>query len=189
MSNSIINIKEYFNRHNGLQLSNRYSMSFSGLPAELPQIPTADLQPLSVSMGARAIDALADNLAGYGAGRAVPRSQKFIPGVLLSFAVTNDNFITDFFNSWFNLIYSGGRIQGNYAAPFQLNYYDTVVRPTSMNINLLDPNGEINRTYTFYEIYPLENIPVELNMIEPNKYLIYQVLLNYREFTFKGGVV
>jgi hypothetical protein len=186
MSNSIVNIKEYFDRHNGLQLSNRYSLSFSGLPDTLPQFPANDLRPAAVSMGARAIDSLADNLAGYGNGRSVPRSQKFIPGVMLSFAVTNDNFITDFFNSWFNLIYSGGRIKGDYSTPFQLSYYDSTVRPVQLNVNLLNPNGEINRIYTFYEVYPLENIPVELNMLEPNKFLIYQVLLNYREFTIKA---
>jgi len=186
MSNSIVNIKEYFDRHNGLQRSNRYSLSFAGLPRDLPQLPSDDIQAISVSMGARAIDALADNLAGYGSGRAVPRSQRFIPGVLLSFAVTNDNFIIDFFDKWFNLLYSGGRIRGNLNSPFQLSYYNEVVYPVRLNVNLLDPNGDINKIYTFYEVYPLENIPLELNMIEPNKYLIYQVLLNFREFTFKS---
>jgi hypothetical protein len=186
MANSIVNIKEYFERHNGLQRNNRYSLSFSGLPSLLPQLQEDDIQALAVSMGARAIDSLADNLAGYGSGRAVPRSQRFVPGVMLTFAVTNDNFITDFFNNWFNLIYSGGNIKGNQSAPFQLSFYNDIIYNCKLNVKLLDPNGNVNRIYTFYEVYPLESIPVELNMIESNKYMVYQVLLNYREFTFKA---
>jgi hypothetical protein len=186
MANSIVNIKEYFERHNGIQRSNRYSLSFSGLPSALPQLQEDDIQALAVSMGARAIDSLADNLAGYGSGRAVPRSQRFVPGVMLTFAVTNDNFITDFFNKWFNLIYSGGNIKGNLNAPFQLSFYNDIIYNSKLNVKLLDPNGNTNRVYTFYEVYPLESIPVELNMIESNKYMVYQVLLNYREFTFKA---
>lgn len=187
MSNSIVNIKDYFDRHKGLQRSNRYSLSFSGLPQSLPQLPEDDIQALAVAMGARAIDSLADNLAGYGSGRAVPRSQRFVPGVMLTFAITNDNFMMDFFNNWFNLIYSGGRIKGNQNAPFQLQFYNDIVYNCKLDVKLLDPNGNTNRIYSFYEVYPLEAIPVELNMIESNKYLTYQVLLNYREFTFKAS--
>jgi len=187
MSNSIVNIKNYFDRHKGLQRNNRYSLSFSGLPATLPQLPEDDIQAFAVSMGARAIDSLADNLAGYGSGRAVPRAQRFVPGVMLTFAITNDNFITDFFNNWFNLIYSGGRIKGSLQSPFQLSFYNDIIYNSQLKVKLLDPNGNVNRVYTFFEIYPLEAIPVELNMIETNKYMIYQVLLNYREFTFKAS--
>jgi hypothetical protein len=115
----------------------------------------------------------------------VPRYQRFAGGVLLNFAVTNDNFIIDFFNKWFNLIYSGGRIKGNYQTPFQLSFYNDIIYSTTMEVKLLDPNGGVNKTFTFYEVYPLENIPLELNMLRPNEYLIYQVLMNYREFTVK----
>jgi hypothetical protein len=182
-SNSIINIKDFFDRHKGLQRSNRFSMSLS-LPETLPQISNDDLQPLAVTIGSRAIDGIADNLAGYGLGRTVPRSQKFPQGVLLTFAVTNDNFITDFFDTWFNTIYSGGRQKGYYGAPFQLSYYDDIILDASMNINLLDLNGNINRTFTFYEIYPIETLPIVLDMIDANKYSTYQVLINFRDFTF-----
>jgi hypothetical protein len=187
MTNSIVNIKNYFDRHKGLQRNNRYSLSFAGLPTTLPQLPEDDIQAFAVSMGARAIDSIADNLAGYGSGRAVPRSQRFVPGVMLTFAITNDNFITDFFNNWFNLIYSGGRIKESLDSPFQLSFYNDIIYNSQLKVKLLDPNGNVNRVYTFFEIYPLEAIPVELNMIETNKYMIYQVLLNYREFTFKDS--
>jgi hypothetical protein len=185
LPNSIIGIKDFFDRHKGLQRNNRYSVSFPSLPQGLTDVNPEDFQTLAVSMGSRAIDAIADNLAGYGPGRMVPRYQRFAGGVLLNFAVTNDNFIIDFFNKWFNLIYSGGRIKGNYQTPFQLSFYNDIIYSTTMEVKLLDPNGGVNKTFTFYEVYPLENIPLELNMLRPNEYLIYQVLMNYRDFTVK----
>ena len=55
-----------------------------------------------------------------------------------------------------------------------------------MNIKLLDPNGNVNRVFKFFEVYPLESLPFELNMAKPNEYLVYQVLMNFREFTIES---
>lgn len=184
--NTILGIKDYFDRHGGIQRDNRYSLSFLNLPEGIPAVAPTDYQALAVAMGSRAIDGIADNLMGYGAGRIVPRSQKFVGGVLLTFAVTNDNFIIDFFNSWFNLIYSGGRVKGDTSVPFKTNYYDDIVYNTKLQVNVLDLNGNTNRRFTFYEVYPVENIPIQLSMLENNKYMLYQVLLNYREFTIES---
>lgn len=186
-TNSIINIKNFFDLHGGLQRSNRFSMSLR-LPPALPQVLDSDLYPIAVTIGARAIDGIADNLAGYGLGRTVPRSQKFPQGVLVTFPITNDNFISDFFNSWFNAIYSGGRQRGAINVPYQLSYYDDIILNAEMDINLLDLNGNINRTFTFYEIFPIESLPIELNMIDANKYSTYQVLINFRDYTFTKPV-
>lgn len=186
MKNTINEVKLFFDRHNGLQRNNRFSLSFQGLPSGLPNVNPDDFKVKMVDMSSRAIDAVADNLVGYGDGRLVPRSQKFVGGVLLTFAVTNDNFITDFFNSWFNLIYSGGRLRGALNTSFQLRYYDDVVYPCRMKINLLDPNGNTNRTFTFFEVYPLENLPISLTMLDNNKFLTYTVLMHYREFSITG---
>lgn len=186
--NSIIDIKEFFNRHNGIQRSNRYSVSFVNLPAELPVVPVNDFKCIAATIGSRAIDGVADGLAGYGPGRTVPRSQKFPQGVMLAFPVTTDNFITDFYDKWFNTIYSGGRQRGgDYSTAFQVGYYDQIVAPVQMKINLLDLNGNINRTYTFYEVYPVEALPMELSMMDTNKFATYQVLMFYRDFTFTPG--
>ena len=183
-NNSIIGIKDFFSRHRGLQRSNRFSMSFLNLPRKIPQIENFDLNPLSVTISGRAIDGVADNLAGYGLGRTVPRSQKFPEGVMLNFAITNDHQITYFFNEWFNAIYAGGRQKGDYTKPFQLSYYDDIIYNTQMNINYLDPNGNINATYEFYEVYPVECLPMELNMVKNDLYSVYQVLMMYRDFNF-----
>lgn len=186
MTNAINNIKLFFDRHQGIQRNNRYAVSFQGLPASLPQISPDDLKVNSVDMASRAIDAVADNLIGYGNGRLVPRYQKFVGGVLLTFPVTNDNFIVSFFNTWFNTIYSGGRLRGATSVPFQLQYYDDIIYPCRMKVDVLDPNGNINRAFTFFEVYPVENLPISMNMADNNKFLTYTVLMNYREFSVTG---
>jgi len=183
-NNSIIGIKDFFSRHRGLQRSNRFSMSFLNLPRKIPQLENFDLNPLSIAVSGRAIDGVADNLAGYGLGRTVPRSQKFPEGVMLNFPITNDHQITYFFNEWFNAIYAGGRQKGDYTKPFQLSYYDDIIYNTQMNINLLDPNGNINATYEFYEVYPVECLPMELSMLKNDLYSVYAVLMMYRDFNF-----
>jgi len=183
-NNSIIGIKDFFSRHRGLQRNNRFSMSFLNLPRKIPQIENFDLNPLSVTISGRAIDGVADNLAGYGLGRTVPRSQKFPEGVMLNFAITNDHQITYFFNEWFNAIYAGGRQKGDYTKPFQLSYYDDIIYNTQMNINYLDPNGNINATYEFYEVYPVECLPQEVSMLKNDLYSVYSVLMMFRDFNF-----
>jgi hypothetical protein len=187
-NNSILSIKDFFDRHNGLQRNNRFSLSFINLPPGLPQIDNKDINPLALNFGVRAIDTIADGLAGYGPGRTIPRSQKFPQGVLITFPVTNDNFIPLFFNAWFNRIYSGGRQRGSFDTTFKLEYYDTVVANTSMKIGLLNPNGDTNITYTFYEIFPLECLPFEMTMLKTNDYTTYSVLMNFRDFTVNTGV-
>jgi hypothetical protein len=183
-NNSIIGIKDFFSRHRGLQRSNRFSMSFLNLPRKIPQIENFDLNPLAIAISGRAIDGVADNLAGYGLGRTVPRSQKFPEGVMLNFAITNDHQITYFFNEWFNAIYAGGRQKGDYTKPFQLSYYDDIIYNTQMNINYLDPNGNINATYEFYEVYPVECLPQEVSMLKNDLYSVYSVLMMFRDFNF-----
>jgi hypothetical protein len=51
-----------------------------------------------------------------------------------------------------------------------------------MNINFLDPNGNINATYEFYEVYPVECLPLELNMLKNDLYSVYSVLMLFRDF-------
>jgi len=186
-NNSILSIKDFFDRHKGLQRNNRFSLSFINLPSGLPTVPNTDLNPTALTIGARAIDTIADGLIGYGPGRTVPRSQKFPQAVLITFPITNDNFITKFFDSWFNKIYSGGRQRGSLSEAFQLEFYDNIVASTQMKVSLLNPNGDPNITYTFFEIFPIECLPIELNMLRTNEYSTYSVLMFFRDFTVKDG--
>jgi hypothetical protein len=180
-NNSITNIKDYFGAHGGLQRNNRYQVYFENLPSGIGYPgDIKNIQAMNVTIGARAVDAVADNLSGYGPGRAVPRTQKFIGGVYLAFPVTNDNHILKMFNNWFNLLYSGPKSGGS----FTVNYYDDYVKKANMVVQILDPNGGINSTVRFYEVYPLETQPLEFTMVRNNEYSIYQVLMNYREFKF-----
>lgn len=178
-TNSITTIKDYFERHGGLQRNNRYQVYFENLPNILRYpYDVTNIQALNVTVGARALDAIADSLTGFGSGRAVPRSQKFIGGVFLAFPMTNDNHILKMFNDWFNIFYSGYKTQKN----FVVSYYDDFVKNTNMVVQVLDPNGKVNATMRFYEVYPLETQPLEFTMMKNNEYNIFQVLLNYREF-------
>jgi hypothetical protein len=179
-NNSITNIKDYFSRHGGLQRNNRYQVYFENLPAGIGAGDAPNMQALNATIGARAIDAIADNLTGYGPGRAVPRTQKFVGGVFLAFPVTNDNHIMTFYNNWFNLIYAGKKQKKN----FTVQYYDDYVKNTNMIVDVLDPNGVVNTKIRFYEVYPLETQPMEFTMMRNNEYTIYQVLMNYREFVY-----
>jgi len=179
-NNSITNIKDYFSRHGGLQRSNRYQVYFENLPRGIGLGGPTDVQALNVTIGARALDAVADNLTGFGSGRAVPRSQKFVGGVFIAFPVTNDNHILKLFNNWFNTIYSGFRQGGN----FTTGFYDDLVKNTNMIVDILDPNGNVNTKIRFYEVYPLETQPMEFTMMKNNEYSIMQVLMNYRDFKY-----
>jgi len=186
-NNSITFIKDFFDRHNGLQRSNRFSLSFINLPDAIRPPDNTEINPISVTIGARAIDGVADSLAGYGGGRTVPRSQKFPQGILMSFPITNDHFITTFFDRWFNALYSGGRQRGNLQQAFQVGFYDDLISNTQMKLTLLDLNGEPNATFTFFEIYPVETMPIVLSMLENNEYSVYSVLILFRDFNFNVG--
>jgi hypothetical protein len=185
-NNSIVNIKDYFSRHNGLQRSNRYKVKFGGI--EYFGIDgNNEYQARSAVIGSRAIDCVSDNLTGYGTGRVIPRYQKFVGGVFLVFPVTNDSHILTLFNNWFNRLHSGSRSAyggGGLGVRYITDFYDDAVFNVTMDVELLDPNGGVNSTFRFYEVMPIETMPIELNMMENNAYSVYQVLINYKEFTF-----
>lgn len=182
--NSILSIKNYFTTHNGLQRNNRFKISFeNSIP--LPGVDSTNgLFANSVTFGTRAIDSVADHLCGYGKGRIIPRTQKFGEGVMVTFPVTNDVHILKYFDAWFNYISSGGRARGGAGNPttnFVTEYYENSVYNVNMNIELLNPNGNVNATFKFFEVFPLENLPMLMDMSKNNEYLNYSVLFNFRE--------
>lgn len=186
MPNTITTLKDYFSRHNGLQRLNRFDVSFSGLPGGVQNyVDSQNFYPVNyASIGSRLIDGIADNLSGYGSGRIQPRSQKFSGGVMLAFAISNDNHLLKMFQAWFNYLYSGSRLSpsGNLGARFVVPFYNDSVFPATMTIRALNPNGDVNTTFTFYEVMPVETQPIEFTMLKNNDYLNYQVLINFREY-------
>ena len=52
-----------------------------------------------------------------------------------------------------------------------------------MVVELLDPNGGTNTTYTFHEVFPVETQPIEMSMAFVDKYLKYAVTFGFREYT------
>lgn len=182
-TNSIESIKGYFDRHNGLQLSNRFSVQFNGVPTFNG---SPEIQALSFEMAPRTILNVKDGLQGYGQGRLVPRYQEFLSqGIIITFPITNDNYLFEFFNNWFNYFYSS-----NYAANtstaggFVLPYYDSAVANTSMQILLLDPNGGVNTRMNFTEVFPVESLPYQFAMRSENAYMTYSVTFGFRDVKY-----
>ena len=182
--NSIDNIKNFFASHNGLQLSNRFIMTITGLPQAISQNGTVEIQAEQVEWGPRALYFIQDSLSGYGNGRLVPRSQHILAsgsnGIVATFAVTNDNYILDFFNRWFNYFYSS--YQNNNERPFILPYYDFAVAPVTIRLSLLDPNGYKNSETTFFEVFPVETQPLFMSMMKADNYMRYVVTFGFRDF-------
>ena len=178
--NSIQTIKDYFNRQNGVQLTNRFTVSIFNSP-----VGGTEIQAQSVDIGPRAIATIQDNLYGYGGGRFLPRHQQLIAGgfgVVISFPVTNDNYILKYFNDWFNTIHSDSN-------NFILPYYESAIKPTVMSVGILDPNGNPNSTMLFTEVFPVETQPLSFSMKESLPYQLYTVVFGYRSLihTFENA--
>jgi hypothetical protein len=182
-TNSISTIKSYFDRHDGLQLSNRFTVQFFNVPSFSG---TPEIQALSVEMAPRTILNVKDGLQGYGQGRLVPRYQEFLSqGVIITFPITNDNYLFNFFNNWFNFFYSSNYASNTpTAGGFVLPYYDAAVANTSMQILLLDPNGNINTRMNFTEVFPVESLPFQLAMRSENSYMTYSVTFGFRDVKY-----
>jgi len=184
--NAIQTIKDYFDRHNGLQLSNRFIVNFYNLPSNVWNANGVEIQAEQVILGPRSIFTIQDGLMGFGGGRFVPRSQNLLSagyGAQIVFPVTNDNYILNFFNRWFNNFYPGPRSSTNgLRNAFILPYYDDAVYNVVMEVQMLDPNGNPNNVTSFYEVFPIECQPLELNMATSDKYLRYTVLFGFRDY-------
>jgi len=185
LTNSIDSIKNYFANHGGLQLANRFSVSFN-LPASLGLGDSLKVLPAEfISLGPRSINTIQDGLQGYGNGRFVPRSQNQLSGgngIIIVFPISNDNVVLDAFNKWFNTFYTGPRNAISTRNAYVLPYYYDVISPVVMTINILDPNGNVNSRFEFFETFPVETQPIELSMAFTDKYLRYAVTFGFREF-------
>ena len=186
--NSIETIKSYFAAHNGVQLQNRFKVYITGLPSAI-STSNPELQAEQVIVGPRSLSTVRDNLIGLGGGRFVPRSQDVLSGgfgLQIVFPITNDNHILKLFNDWFNYFYRGPQTASLDGRPATiLQYYDTAVRPVTLQLDILDPNSGINSSMFFYEVFPVETQPMEFNMGLVDKYLKYPVTFAFREYMHK----
>lgn len=184
--NSITTIKDYFTRHGGLQLSNRFFVDFYNVPSYGGGNTTVQtVHAQEVAFPPRVLETVADQLQGYGFGRFVPRYQKLLAeGIIMSFPVTNDSFVMDFFNRWFNYFYASQLAtytNRNYILP----YYDDAVKDCSMVLRILDPNGNVNTNIVFTEVFPVETQPFNLSMKSTDSYLLYPVVFGFRDFYYQ----
>ena len=185
--NSIEHIKQIIDDNLGLQRSNRYAVScIVGEVGKIIKMPsTFEMYPLTLSFGARAIDYIHDGLPGYGYGRMVPKSGKFIGGVVMTFAVLQNQQPIDWINNWFDYIYGSTKNQSSGAnIGFTVPYYNNLIGP-SMFIKFLDLNGNQNSQWTLTEFYPVECMPLELSA-KTDQFLTYQIVFNYRQIKRTG---
>lgn len=190
-TNSVQTIKDYFTAHNGLQLQNRFYLRFFNVPSYgggNTNIP--DLHAQEISIAPRNLETISDGLQGYGAGRSVTRNQKLLSdnsGLLVTFPLTNDSFILDFFNRWFNYFYASWFASGiaNNRRTFMLPFYDDAVRSTRMELRVLDPNGNVNTNIVFTEVFPIETQPLVFTMRNESSFATYTVAFGYRDYSYQ----
>lgn len=186
--NSILTIKSFLDNNSGLQRPNRYSVTFSNLPQAIKnfageQSTTVKMFSNAVAFGARTTDVTYDALSGYAFGRAVPKSTRYVGGVVLTVPVTGNQWVLKMMNAWFDYLYGNTNNQAS-SNNFIVPYYDQAVRPVRMKVSLLDLNGNPvpNGSYIFTEVYPIEAMPLELSMANVDKFLTYQVSFNFRKY-------
>jgi hypothetical protein len=182
LDNTINSLKNYFNARNGVQRLNRFSIFFLNVPQAAARYLDTEYIAEDFLLNVRAIDHASDNLPGYGAGRLIPRRQRFQEGFTVNFPVTGDNKIMLFFNDWFNSLYSGGSNVGNITTPYNVRYYDEVVKPCKLILNVLNLNGVPVSKFTFNEVFPTETLPITFSSKTQNEYLRYPVTFNFKDY-------
>ena len=186
MPNSIETIKTYLTDNGGLQRPNRYKVQFLTPPPGVVSFNASDNNSFfanNVAFGARATDVTYDALSGYGFGRMVPKATRYIGGVMMTVPVTGNQWVLQYMNDWFDSLYGKGNNQFT-PNSFSVPYYDDFVRPVTMKVSLLDNNGDpvIGGAYIFNEVYPIEQMPINLDMSIVDKFLTLQIIFNYRNY-------
>jgi len=186
-SNNIDTIKNFLNTRGGIQRSNRYKIQISRPSLEgIANASNVVVYPSEVTFGARATNYIYDGLQGYNYGRAVPNSTKYVGGIVMTFLVTGDLFILNYFNDWFDAMYQKNNNS------FFVPWYTDTVQPANVILTYLDLNGNASNTannqsvWTFEEVYPVECMPIQLTA-KADSPLLYQAVLNYRTITRSGS--
>lgn len=191
--NSIEQIKTYVQANSGLQRPNRYKIQFLNLSDPVSGlfdgngIVESTFFSNSAVFGGRATDVVYDALSGYGFGRMVPKSTRYIGGLVLTLPVTGNQWVLRFINRWFDLLYGNSAVNAFSTNTFTVPYYDDIVRSCRLKLSLLDMNGDEvpGGGYVFTEVYPIEAIPIELNMANIDKFLTTQVVFNFRNYVIQ----
>jgi hypothetical protein len=186
-NNSIDILKNFLNTRGGIQRSNRYKVQINRPALQgIAGASNITVYPSEISFGARATNYIYDGLQGYNYGRAVPNSTKYVGGIVMTFLVTGDLYILNYFNDWFDAMYQKNN------NTFFVPWYTDTVQPANLQLTYLDLNGNPANTpnnqsiWTFNEVYPVESIPLQLTA-KSDSPLLYQTVLNYRSITRSGS--
>ena len=145
MSFSISNFKTLFNKHGGIQKTNRWSVSgFSNAPAATGGIDDVEMSSMiqDLAFPGRQITS-----TGYDMFR---NSSEMPTGYVnsqltISWILTGDLFVKTFFEKWLELIVD--------PESYLVAYQDTYTLPL-LSINLHDTTGKIKKTVQIDSVYP-----------------------------------
>lgn len=190
INTSISALKEKITFSGGLQRANRFLVTFtennlSSIPKFFTETTSNDGTPKSyvaetVLLPDVVMNTQADSLSGPGLGRSQPRGLSYKDGVLITFPVFGDYELPKAFDNWMKELYSENFGAG--AQTWITYYYDDVIKNNQMQVKVLDLNGKIIATYTFYEIFPVEIAPIQFSSLANNEYLKITVRFAFRKY-------
>lgn len=190
INTSISALKEKITFSGGLQRANRFLVTFtennlSSIPKFFTETTSNDGTPKSyvaetVLLPDVVMNTQADSLSGPGLGRSQPRGLSYKDGVLITFPVFGDYELPKAFDNWMKELYSENFGAG--AQTWITYYYDDVIKNNQMQVKVIDLNGKIIATYTFYEIFPVEIAPIQFSSLANNEYLKITVRFAFRKY-------
>ncbi len=190
INTSISSLKEKITSSGGLQRANRFLVTFtnnnlSSIPNFFTEGIGNDGAPNSyiaetVLLPDVVMNTQADALSGPGLGRSQPRGLSYKDGVLITFPIFGDYKLPQAFDNWMKELYRENFDAG--ARTWITYYYDDVIKHNEMQLKVLDLNGKITATYTFYEIFPVEIAPIQFSSLANNEYLKITVRFAFRKY-------
>lgn len=190
---SIASLKDKISAAGGLQRNNRFYVKINGPVAPFINENTTDGTPTqyiaeSILFPSVTMTTQADGLAGPGLGRTSPRGLYYKDGLLITFPVFGNWQLVEGIETWIKSLY-----YQNPSLPkvWITEYYDTPenlnqsILNSSLNVNVLDLNGDTKAVYNFTEVFPVEIVPLQFSTLATNEYLKLTVRFAFRNYTLE----
>lgn len=179
-TNGIDSILNYFS--NGFQKANRFEVKIADNTvfwASSAQIPQQD------------ITYYPENFSPSGPIIQVPLRRGYDDRFLIDFIVEKDWAVRNYFESWFNTIFSSTSGSANRSSKVKtrntsgnLRKIEIIALNDATPINSGNETLSQNAKFTLYEAYPKLLLPSQFTNDAPNQYLSLTVDFNYRYYTF-----
>jgi len=180
--NSIEHIKTLIEAAGGLQRINRYNVTYYSPASDVNNSIPAH----KIVFGGREIFTLADTLPGPDKGRMIPVGigyGKEEATLLVTFPVEQNWNTYKQIEDWMNtMVNDGSNPDFFYGFSFG-RPYDEYARLGTMWVECLDMNGNIIKTFTFREAFPVKLTPLQMQADISNQFLTFDVLFNFRTYS------